>query len=53
VNVSASFAICVLIYELLIRPFRPMRFLFGMTPTGTPVGLAPSLVGSGRAGSLR
>jgi acyltransferase-like protein len=38
VIVAASFAICVVLYERLIRPFRPTRFLFGMTSARTPGG---------------
>ena len=38
VIVAASFAICVVLYEWLIRPFRLTRFLFGMTSTRTPAG---------------
>jgi peptidoglycan/LPS O-acetylase OafA/YrhL len=52
VIVTASFGICVVVYEWLIRPFRPTRFLFGMTSTRTPRGpLVRSLLDSGRAGS--
>ena len=44
VIVAASFAICVVLYEWLIRPFRLTRFLFGMTSARTPGGqLARSL----------
>jgi glucan biosynthesis protein C len=38
VIVMASFALCAAAYEWLIRPFRPMRFLFGMTPVTTDPG---------------
>lgn len=38
VIVAASFTICVAAYEGLIRPFRPTRFLFGMTSKRTPGG---------------
>jgi glucans biosynthesis protein C len=38
VIVAASFGICVLVYEWLIRPFRPTRFLFGMTSGRTSGG---------------
>jgi hypothetical protein len=38
VIVAASFAICVVLYEWLIRPFRLTRFLFGMTSARTPGG---------------
>lgn len=52
VIVAASFAICVVLYEWLIRPFRLTRFLFGMTSARTPGGqLEGSPLGLRRARS--
>jgi len=35
-----SFALIMVLYEMLVRPFNPMRFLFGMRPKRKPA--APS-----------
>jgi glucan biosynthesis protein C len=50
VIVTTSFALCAAVYEWLIKPFRPMRFLFGMTPAPTdPRAVGSPAVGRGEA----